>query len=551
MSLLAAVEPALAKLMQYMLDEIFVQKDATFIYIIPMALVLIFLARGILNFAGVISINWVANKLVMDLRQEMFANLVHLPTKYFNNNSSGNIISKVTYDVSQVTAAATEVFTVVIRDTLTIIYLLALMFSLNWKLTIIAFTVVPVIAISVKMVSSRMRRLNKGLQDSMGDITHVLEESVAGHKVVKIFGGHEYEINRFNNVANWIRRFSNKVKITSTASVSFVQLLTAFALAVIVFMAARESIIYNNLSVGEFSAFFGAMGLLSSPIKRLTKINEQLQRGLAASESIFTTIDLTKEPDNGMKIDETAHGDIEFKNVGFIYENADGPALTKISFSIKPGETVALVGHSGSGKTTLGAMLPRFYEKTSGEILLDGIDITKINLKSLRNNIALVSQDVVLFNDTVLANIAYGPLQSSRSTGDILSAAKAANALEFIEKMPEGMDTLIGENGARVSGGQRQRIAIARAILKDAPILILDEATSALDTESEQLVQVALENMMKNRTSIVIAHRLSTIQNADNIVVLSKGEIVEQGKHDDLLAKKGEYYKLVSMQSFE
>ncbi|THB68408.1 MAG: lipid A export permease/ATP-binding protein MsbA [Gammaproteobacteria bacterium] len=546
MMILAAAEPAMAKLMQYMLDEIFVEKNVSYMYVIPLALVLIFLARGIMNFTGVVSISWVSNRLVMDLRLLMFDNLINLPTSYYNKNSSGGIISKLTYDVNQVTAAATEVFTVMVRDSLTIIYLLVLMLSLNWKLTLIALSIVPVIAVSVKIVSSRMRRLNKNLQQNMGDITHIAEEAVLGQKVVKIFGGHEYEKERFNSKANWIRRCRNKVKITSTASVSIVQLLTALSLAVIVFMAAREAIVYNSLSVGEFSAFFGAMGLLSSPIKRLTKINEQLQKGLAASESIFEAIDLEQEDNSGEELELTSQKPVIFDKVTFRYDNAETDALTDVSFEIKAGETVALVGHSGSGKTTIANLIPRFYSISSGGIKVDDRDIKDFAVKSLRRSIAMVSQDVILFNDTIKANIAYGPYYADISDEQVIEAAESANAMEFIEKLPEGINTMIGENGARLSGGQRQRIAIARAIIKDAPILILDEATSALDNESEYKVQAALEKLSRDRTTLVIAHRLSTIENADRIIVMDKGRIVEQGKHQELIKNDGHYRKLHS-----
>lgn len=545
--ILSSAEAAFAAVLEKMIDKIFVAKDQFYMYAIPAALVLISIIRGLMNFSGVISISWVANKVVMDLRQMMFERLLHLPMQFYNDHSSGNLISKIIFDVSQVTAAATETFVTIIRDTFTIMFLVALMLHYNWELTLISFISFPVIAIAVKMVSKRMRQLNTDLQDSMGDMTHVLEESVIGHKVVKIFGGHDYEKQRFDNVSNWIRRYANKVKMTSTASVSFVQFITAMALALIVFVAAKDAINEGNFTAGQFSAFFTAMGLLFSPIKRLTKINENLQRGLAASESIFNLIDVTPEYEIGRQIETPVKGDIEFKNLEFSYKGAEGKAVDKVSFSIKAGETVALVGQSGSGKTTIASLLPRFFDVQSGSILIDGMNTADLDLKDLRSNIALVSQDVVLFNDTVAANIAYGPRKEVKRD-QVVSAAAAANAMEFIKKMPNGIDTLIGENGAKISGGQRQRLAIARAILKDAPILILDEATSALDTESEFKVQAALENLQQGRTTLVIAHRLSTIENADRIIVLEKGKIVEEGAHKDLINKQGYYFKLHNAQ---
>ncbi len=545
---LSSAEAAFAALLEKMIDKIFVEKDQFYMYAIPAALVIISVARGLMNFCGVISINWVANKIVMDLRQMMFEHLLHLPTQFYSDNSSGNLISKIIFDVSQVTAAATDTFVTIVRDTFTITFLILLMLYYNWQLTLISFVSFPVIAIAVSAVSKRMRRLNTGLQDSMGDMTHVLEESVLGHKVVKIFGGHNYEKQRFDNISNWIRRYANKVKMTSTASVSFVQFITALALALIVFIAAKDAIAEGDFTAGQFSAFFTAMGLLFSPIKRLTKINEKLQRGLAASESIFNLIDTKPEQELGRQFEQQLKGNIEFKNISFAYKNSEDMAINDVSFSVKAGETVALVGHSGSGKTTMASLLPRFYELKHGSIHIDGINIADLDLKALRNNISLVSQDVILFNDTVTANIAYGPLKEEKDRNAIVSAAAAANAMEFIKKMPNGIDTLIGENGAKISGGQRQRLAIARAILKDAPILILDEATSALDTESEFKVQAALDNLQQGRTTLVIAHRLSTIENADRIIVLDKGKIVEEGTHQELIQKQRHYFKLHNAQ---
>lgn len=550
MLVLAAIEPMLTLVMEQMLDGIFVNKDSSLVRLIPLALIIIFLIRGLANIAGTLAINAVSNRVVMNLRNAMFDTLLRLPASYYQNNTSGKLISRFTYDVNQITSAATDVFVILIKDSLTVICLIGVMIWYNWKLTLIALLVLPVIAIVVRIVSHRMRRLNTSLQTRMGDLTHVLDESIKGHKVVKIFGGQHYEANRFFEISNWVRRYGNKIVAASTSSVSFVQLMTASALALIVFIAAHQSIEQNNISAGQFTAFIGAMALLFSPIKRLTKVNENLQRGLAAATSIFALIDMPGEVQSGTHTLEQTHGHLRFEDIHFQYENANTPALKGVSFEVMPGQTVALVGHSGSGKTTLCNLVPRFYELEKGRILLDEVDIKSLPLDQLRAQMALVSQDVVLFNDNVCANIAYGPFLATQTLDQkqVIQAAETAGAKTFIEEMPDGFDTLIGENGTRLSGGQRQRLAIARALFKDAPILLLDEATSALDSQTEKLVQEALEELRKGRTTLVIAHRLSTIENADRIIVLDQGEIVEQGTHEELIRHKGRYFNLYNSQ---
>ena len=548
MALVAASEPALPALLKPLVDGGFVNKDPAMMRLMPLLLVGLFVLRGLATFTSSYAISWVANKVVMDLRCLMFGKLVALPTRYYDDNSSGALMSKVTYDVSQVTDAATNAVTVLVRDSLTIVGLLGWLFYLNWKLTLIALIVVPLIAAVIRSFSGRLRRMSRGSQQAMGHIAHVLEESIECHKVVKIFGGQEYEVRRFSDAANQLRRFNVKQAIAASATVPLVQILAAIALAIIIYIATQQSA-SSDTTVGGFFSFITAMLMLLAPLKRLTGISESLQRGLAAAESVFRLIDEHAEPDSGHTALEAVRGDLEFRHVGFSY-GREQMALQDICLTIRPGETVALVGQSGSGKTTLANLIPRFYAPTAGQILLDGHDIQTLKLKDLRAKTALVSQDVMLFNDSVAANIAYGR-QEGASEAEIIAAAEAAHALEFIRDMPEGLNTQIGENGVRLSGGQRQRLAIARAILKNAPILILDEATSALDTESERHVQAALEALMRGRTTIVIAHRLSTIEKADRIVVLQKGRIAETGNHRELLEKKGIYAHLYQIQFAE
>lgn len=538
----AATEPAMPALLKPMLDGSFVAKDQSTIVLVPLLLVALFVVRGIASYVSTVGINWVASKVVMDLREEMFHKLIALPAKYYDDYPAGNLISKVAYDVSQVTQAATNTLIVLVRDSLAIAGLLGWMLYLNWKLSLVAFLVVPPIAFVVRTVSTRLRSLNRSLQQNMGDMTHVLEESLGGNRVVKIFNGQQYEADRFNRINNWIRRYQMKLIMASAINVPVVQLVAVIALAVIVYIASLQSI-ENEITVGGFVSFFGAMAMLFSPLKRLTNINEQLQRGLAAAESVFGLIDELPETDSGTVSLIKARGKLEFRNVSLAYDGGKDAAIKNFNLVINPGETVALVGPSGSGKTSLINLIPRFYCPTQGQILLDDIDIVTLRLADLRANLALVSQDVLLFNDTIAANIAYGSL-AGKTDSEISHAAEKAYAMEFIQHLPQGLQTPIGANGVRLSGGQRQRLAIARALLKNAPLLILDEATSALDTQSEHQIQAALDTLRHGRTTLVIAHRLSTIEKADRIVVMHKGEIVETGSHADLLANDGVYAAL-------
>ena len=549
MVVLALSEPAIPALLKPLLDGSFVDKDPEAMRLMPLWLVLLFLVRGASSYSSTIAISWVANKVVMDLREAMFDRLLHLPSRFYNDNATGVLMSKVAYDVSQVTDAATNALVVLVRDSIAIIGLLAWMLYLNWKLTLLVFLAAPLIALVVRILSRRLRKINRSLQHAMGEMAHTLEEALTANRGVKVFNAEEHEARRFHHVANWVRRHFFKLASASAANTPLVQLIAAVAFAVIIYIAIQEST-RGDITVGGFVSFFGAMGLLFSPLKRLTSINEHLQRGLAAAESVFGLLDQPPEPDTGQRRLIKAQGAIEFVDVTMHYDSAATPALMDVDLRIAPGESIALVGPSGSGKTTLVNLLPRFYVPTQGRILLDGIDIQDLPLQDLRRQIALVSQEVTLFNDTIAANIAYGILDRS-DEASIVAAAEAAHAMEFIQRMPEGLQTLVGEKGARLSGGQRQRIAIARALLKNAPVLILDEATSALDTESERHVQAALENLQKNRTTLIIAHRLSTVERADRIVAMERGRIVEIGNHSELLSRNGLYARLYRAQHVE
>lgn len=542
----AATEPLLPALLKPLLDGTFVHKDDTVIRLAPLLILIIFFVRGVSSFIGTYAIGWVGNKVVMDLREEMFRKLQTLPTNFYDDHSTGNLISKLTFDVTQVTAAATNTVTVIVRDTIIIIGLLGWLFYLNWKLTLLSLLMFPVIAFILNIINGRLRDASKSTQQSMGDITQVIEESVGAHKVVKLFGGQAYESERFSEQANWVRRHSMKQAMAAAANVPIVQMIAAIALAVIIYLATVQAQ-NDETTVGGFLSFLAAMLMLTAPIKRMTGVSEFLQRGLAASESIFELIDTPGETDTGKVTIECSRGQLGFEHVSLSYQHDERLALRDICLEIPAGQSIALVGASGSGKTTLANLVPRFYLPSKGRITLDGHDLADLTLASLRSNIALVSQEVVLFNDTVAANIAYGQMRDVPES-EIIAAAQAAHAMEFISQMPQGLNTLVGERGVKLSGGQRQRIAIARAILKNAPILILDEATSALDSESERHVQAALETLMQGRTSLVIAHRLSTIEKADRIVVMQQGEIVEMGTHQELLAKNGAYAQLHRIQ---
>jgi len=546
MIILAATDPAIPALMQPLLNGAFIDKDPDTIALMPFMFVGLFAIRGLAGYVSGVSLNWVANKVVMDLREAMFVRLIDYPTSFFDNNRSGSLMSRFTYDVTQIKEASANAISTLVRDTISVVGLLGWMFYIDWAMALICLLGAPLIGIIILIIKRRLRKMSRKVQDTMGDIHHVLNECFDAQKVIKLYGGQEVEKKRFFNTINSHRRFAMKFISASAATGPSIQMITAFLLAIIIYIATQQAAT-NSLLVGDFVSFFAAVAMILGPLKRLAGINEHIQKGLAACESVFNLLDTDVEPQSGNLNLTNVKGKIEFRNVSYRYPESETEALDSISFVIKPGETIALVGESGSGKTTLANLIPRFYELKSGAILYDDVDISELSLLSLRQNIAYVSQDVVLFNDTVRNNIAYGDLESA-SDEAVWAAAEAACATEFINELPEKMATMIGEDGTRLSGGQRQRLAIARALLKDARLLILDEATSSLDTRSERHIQSALENVKKGRTSLIIAHRLSTIENADHIIVLDKGRIVEQGKHSDLLKQKNHYARLHQVQ---
>lgn len=542
----AATEPLFPALMKPLLDKGFSTEGEQWLFWLPVAVIGIFILRGIAGFFASYGMSWVSNRVITDLRQAMFDKLAHLPTSYFDAHPSSVPITRIAYDVNGVSAAATSVLTILIRDTLSVIGLLAWLLYLNWKLTLISLAVIPLIALIVRGFSGRLRSLSLAAQTGMAQMNQVLLDTVKGQKVVKVFGGEAHASKRFSKVNNALRGYGMRQAIAAAAIAPITQIFASIGLAIVVYVALHQSA-GSETTVGGFVSFITAMLLLLAPLKHLADINAPLQRGLAAAESVFLMLDEAPEDDGGQLTLGRAQGEIRFENVTLRYAGAERDALSDINLHIRPGETVALVGPSGGGKSSLVNLVPRFYRVTSGQISIDGIAIESLTCQSLRSNIAHVGQDVFLFDDTVAANIAYG-FRSNAAHEEIVAAARAANALDFIQALPQGFDTQIGENGSRLSGGQRQRLAIARALLKNAPILILDEATSALDSESERLVQDALETLMHGRTTLVIAHRLSTVEHADRIVVLSEGRIVEIGGHQELLDRNGAYSNLYRLQ---
>ena len=535
--ILALTNTGFLALIKKITDEGFVEQASNASIFLPIALIILMTIRALSGFVSGYSMRWVSRKIVEDLRFDAFKRLMTLPVTYFDSHASGNIVSKLTYETEQLSFVATKVALESIRESLTIIGIVSYMLYLDWMLTLIFALMAPLMAFYLKLVSPKLRKAGGEVQTTMGDMTSASEEAISGQRIVKIFESSLFEFKKFSQIVIRNRKMQTKLAQLSGANSFVIEVLASVSLALVVYYSV------GRFTPGEFAAFVGALLMLISPIKKLTGINEQIQIGIAAAISIFSVMDEKKEIDTGKKKLQKIIGHIEFKNVTFSYDKIKKPVLENINFQIKPGEKIALVGKSGGGKTSLVNLIPRFYDLDSGSILIDKTNITDIKLNDLRHHLSLVSQDTILFNDTIYNNIAYGSLKNTDSK-KVKQAAKAANALEFIDKLPNGFNHKIGDRGVRLSGGQKQRIAIARAILKNAPILLLDEATSALDSESEKLVQKALDNLMYGRTSIVIAHRLSTVKNADRIVVIDNGEIVEVGTHQNLIKSKKYYFRL-------
>lgn len=542
----AGMQAAFIKFMEPLIDRVFVGKDSEYGLWLAGIIFLFVIIRIIGNFAGVYGMEWVGRKIIADLRQELFGKYVNLPASYYDHNSSGQLISKLAYNSEQVAKAATKSVVELIRDVLLVVLLVGLMLTTNLMLSLVMLLLVPMIGLLVTGISRRFRKISHRIQDSMGNVSQVTEEAVVGQQVVKVFQGQDAEKLRFGSVNEKTRRLHMRMVVTHLASSSMVQLAAGLAMVLLMVLATRPTML-NEITAGTFAVVFWAMVGTIPPLKRLTGVQSHVQKGIAAAESIFDVLDADEEIDSGDYSVDRVNGEIEFRKVSFHYASSETPVLKDVSFTVAPGSMTALVGHSGSGKTTLAGLLPRFYSYSEGHIFLDGRELADYRLGNLRSHIALVSQDIVLFNDTVAGNIAYGALADA-SRQEIEEAARVAHAMEFIEDLPEQLDTMVGERGSLLSGGQKQRVAIARALLKDAPILILDEATSALDSKSERAIQEALAEVVKHRTTLVIAHRLSTIENADQVIVLEKGRVIESGTHEELLHRGQAYARLYQTQ---
>lgn len=542
----AAVDTYMISLLKPLLDEGFGDVESNFLRILPLIILGMMMLRGLSGFISSYCLSWVSGNVVMLMRRKVFSQFMHMPVSFFDKESTGSLLSRITYDSEQIASATSRSLVSIVREGASIIGLLVLMFWNSWQLSLVLIVIAPIVAISIRTVSKRFRKISTNMQNMMGKVTSSAEQMLKGHKVVLSYGGQEIEAKRFDRVSNQMRQQSMKLVTAQEIADPVIQLIASLALVTVLFLASVDSI-RVNLTPGTFTVIFSAMFGLMRPLKALTNVTSQFQRGMAASQTLFGLIDLDTEQDNGELEIERAVGDITVENVTFTYRGKEKPALRNASFTIPRGKSVALVGRSGSGKSTIANLFTRFYDVDSGVIRLDGHDIRDYKLKNLRTQFALVSQNVHLFNDTIANNIAYAATEKY-SREEIEHVATLAHAMEFIKDMPDGLDTIIGENGTSLSGGQRQRIAIARALLRDSPVLILDEATSALDTESERAIQSALEELQKNKTVLMIAHRLSTIEDADEILVVDDGEIIERGSHTQLIAKDGAYAQLYRIQ---
>nr|WP_272902960.1 lipid A ABC transporter ATP-binding protein/permease MsbA [Xenorhabdus sp. Sc-CR9] len=542
----AAGDTLMLSLLKPLLDEGFGKADISVLKWMPLVVIGLMFLRGISGFVSSYCISWVSGKVVMQMRRRLFNHMMGMPVSFFDQQSTGTLLSRITYDSEQVASSSSGALVTVVREGASIIGLFILMFYYSWELSLILIVIAPLVAGVIRLVSVRFRNISKNMQNSMGLVTTSAEQMLKGHKEVLIFGGQKVETERFNKVSNHMRQQGMKMVSADSISDPIIQIIASFALAFILYAASFPEIM-GALTAGKITVVFSSMIALMRPLKSLTNVNAQFQRGMAACQTLFAILDMEQEKDDGKLEIKKAKGNIEFRDTTFCYPTKDHPALKKVSMTISAGKTVALVGRSGSGKSTIANLLTRFYDVNEGGIILDGHDLREYTLASLRNQIALVSQNVHLFNDTVANNIAYAS-EGQFSREEIERAAEMAYAMDFIKKLDNGLDTMIGENGVLLSGGQRQRIAIARALLRDSPILILDEATSALDTESERAIQAALDELQKNRTSLVIAHRLSTIENADEIIVIEDGNIIERGNHAVLLENEGAYAQLYRMQ---
>ncbi|MFN1582207.1 lipid A ABC transporter ATP-binding protein/permease MsbA [Vibrio rotiferianus] len=542
----AVSDTYMISLLKPLLDEGFGSAESDFLRTLPLIVFAMMFIRGVSGFVSTYCLSWVSSNVVMHIRRMVFNHFMHMPVSYFDKEKTGNLLSRITYDSEQVSAATSQALVSIVREGASIIGLLVLMFYNSWQLSLVLFAVAPAVAWAIGVVSKRFRKISKNMQTMMGHVTASAEQMLKGHKVVLSYGGQDIERQRFDIVSNQMRQQNMKLVTAQAAANPIIQMIASIAIVVVLYLASIDSI-KEQLTPGTFTVVFSAMFGLMRPLKALTNVTSQFQRGMAASQTLFALVDLEPEKNEGKFTVERAKGDVAVKDVSFTYQGAEKPALENVSFDIPRGKTVALVGRSGSGKSTIANLFNRFYDVSGGSITLDGHDIRDYELKNLREQFALVSQNVHLFNDTIANNIAYAT-EGKFTNEDIERAAKLAHAMEFISKMDGGLDAMIGENGASLSGGQRQRVAIARALLRDAPVLILDEATSALDTESERAIQSALDELQKDKTVLVIAHRLSTIENADEILVVDEGAIVERGNHADLIAKDGAYAQLHRIQ---